>query len=140
MIVQILKYFRYRKMRVPNLIEAMIWLTTEIGEAFDAAMRTGFMGEGWVRNNPDKQASLVNELADIYMMTELAAHAINLDLRAQLRLKMKRAGFDLSEDFIPTDQAFRIVYEMALGSAMDFPQETTVQQQLALDTVHNCLP
>jgi len=53
----------------------------------------GHFGEGWRRNNPDKEASIANELADVLMMTLLAANAAGIDVEEALIAKMKKKGW-----------------------------------------------
>jgi len=92
MIALIHEYFRQTGRKVPELLPAVIFAQTELGETFDAIMRSGMVGEGWLRNN-ERASSIEIELADTYMMILLAAAAIEVDLDAVLTEKMLRKGW-----------------------------------------------
>jgi hypothetical protein len=92
MIHQILDYFRQTGRKVPELLPAVIFAQTELGETFDAIMRSGLVGEGWLRNH-ERDARIDVELADTYMMILLAAAAIEVDLDEVLTEKMLRKGW-----------------------------------------------
>ena len=92
MISQILDYFRQTGRKVPELLPAVIFAQTELGETFDAIMRSGMVGEGWLRNN-ERDSQIEVELADTYMMILLAASAMDVDLEEVLTKKMKRKGW-----------------------------------------------
>ncbi len=92
MIHQILDYFRQTGRKVPELLPAVIFAQTELGETFDAIMRSGLVGEGWLRNH-ERDASIEVELADTYMMILLAAAAIEVNLDEVLKEKMLRKGW-----------------------------------------------
>jgi len=92
MIKQILDYFKQTGRKVPELLPAVIFAQTELGETFDAIMRSGMVGDGWLRNN-ERESQIEIELADTYMMLLLAASAIEVDLDAVLAAKMIRKGW-----------------------------------------------
>ena len=92
MISQILDYFRQTGRKVPELLPAVIFAQTELGETFDAIMRSGMVGQGWLRNN-ERDSQIEVELADTYMMILLAASAMDVDLDEVLTKKMQRKGW-----------------------------------------------
>ncbi|MBN1267358.1 MAG: hypothetical protein JXA25_17840 [Anaerolineales bacterium] len=92
MIHQILDYFQQTGRKVPELLPAVIFAQTELGETFDAIMRSGMVGEGWLRNN-ERDSQIEIELADTYMMLLLAAASIDVDLDFVLTEKMLRKGW-----------------------------------------------
>lgn len=86
--LQIIKnYFDNKGIPLARQYDAYIFLMSEIGEVGDALMR---QREGWVRNNPDKEVDLADELADTYMMLWLLADSYNIDLDEALKNKLER--------------------------------------------------
>ena len=94
---RIQRYFEFRKLMEPDLLASVAFLQTEVGELIDALIRRGDYGSGWVRNNPDKQYSVEDEMADVYMMLWRAAMAEDIDLDQALINKMARKGFSEEE-------------------------------------------
>lgn len=88
MIHVILDYFRYRKLKVPGFLPAIMFAYSEMGEIADAIMRGTWFGDGWIRNN-EREVDIGSELADAYMQLELAAHALDLNLQQLLLDKMR---------------------------------------------------
>ncbi len=107
MIHQILDYFRQTGRKVPELLPAVIFAQTELGETFDAIMRAGLVGEGWLRNH-ERDARIEVELADTYMMILLAAAAIEVDLDEVLTEKMLRKGWQPESWLL---EAWKAVYQ-----------------------------
>lgn len=104
MIDAILAYFRHRKMRVPSVVEAVVYAQTEMGEVFDALMRNGHFGAGWVRN-AERTVDVAEEIADAYMMLELAASASGFSLQEKLREKMiKKTGIDFMTEVLDGEE------------------------------------
>jgi len=93
MITNILQFFNQTGRKIPDFVSAVAFLQTEVGELVDAMIRHGHFGEGWKRNNPDKEVSVEDEIADVLMMTLLAAHAAGIDPAAALINKMHRKGW-----------------------------------------------
>jgi len=70
---ELLDYYQFRGMKIPNTKEALDFAVTEIGEAMDSWIREN--QTDWVRNNPSKETNLAFELADTYQMLEMACYA-----------------------------------------------------------------
>lgn len=86
-ITTIKKYFDLRGLKFPeHPKQAIDFAVTELGEVMDAFIR--LTSDDWVRNNPDKQPNLWFELADCYMMLEIASSFSNMPLDQHLFQKM----------------------------------------------------
>lgn len=87
MLDEVLRYYQARGLVMPSTDEAMLFLVSEIGELADALVT----GRGaWVRNNPGRERSIPDELADVMMMTLVLAHTLGVDPNQALREKMAR--------------------------------------------------
>lgn len=97
---KILEYYELRGLRMPNLKDSGIWLSTEVGELLDAIMR---LECGWVRNDPAKNTpallekdntaklrAVEEEMGDCLMMLLVTAHLIDVDIMNVLLRKMNR--------------------------------------------------
>lgn len=82
------RYFEKRKYVKPDSKDALLWLTTEVGELVDAHMRAG--DTEWVRNNPDKAVDLQDEVADVLMMLVAFCVTQDIDPVKSLERKMKK--------------------------------------------------
>jgi len=89
----ILSYFQHRNLKMPDFLPAIMFAQSEMGEVADAIMHTDMLGSGWKRNHT-RETSLAEELADTYMMLELAVYALgDDDLPTLLRRKMAFKGW-----------------------------------------------
>jgi len=76
------RYYKLRGLARPGTVEAMLFLTSEIGELSDAIVST--LG-GWVRNNKEKENTennlsyIADEIGDVLMMLTVVADAYELD-------------------------------------------------------------
>lgn len=146
MIDDIVSYYYFRGYKFPNTLEALIFAQTELGEAFDAVMRSGMMGEGWVRNNPDRNTSLAEELADAYMMINMAAHAMGVNVEDVLRAKFEAKGWTQDWDHAIVLQ--RVAMSTLFGAEADairrlqdvLPQSTSVLKDQLSDAVSIAIP
>lgn len=93
------KYYEFRAAVMPSGKEALDFLVTEVGEAFDAFIRqTGknWVRKTWVRNKPEKDSKLGAELGDIYQMLQIAAHQLEgCPVETLLARKWQANGFSL---------------------------------------------
>lgn len=87
MLDEVLRYYQARGLVTPSTDEAMLFLVSEIGELADALVSK--RGQ-WVRNNPDRERSIPDELADVLMMTIVLGNALGIDPVQALREKMAR--------------------------------------------------
>ena len=85
-------YYEARDYQWPDVAHALMWATTEIGEATDVYLST--MGTPWVRNHPHTKKSgskaLEDELADAIMMLMVAGIQARVDPLRALVEKMER--------------------------------------------------
>lgn len=114
----ILEYFEQTGRKTPDVLPAVVFAQTELGETFDAIMRSGMLGEGWVRNN-ERESDIKVELADTYMMLVLAAHALGVDLRQVLAKKMLRKGWHPDVEVYTLVQAILAEFSEQDGNADD---------------------
>ncbi len=75
------RYYTVRRLAVPDVVEAMMWCATELGEANEQLLARD---PKWVRNNPKKhepfsRAKFAEECGDIIMMAYIAAMAVGED-------------------------------------------------------------
>ncbi len=80
-------YFDQRTLKRPDTKDAYIFLVSEVGELGDALMRKE---QDWVRNTPNKDVSIADELADVYMMLHVLAANQYVDLDEALKNKLER--------------------------------------------------
>ena len=81
------KYFELRGLKFPeHPKQAIDFAVTEMGEVMDAFIR--LTSDEWIRNNPDKKPNLWFELADCYMMLEIASSFSEMPLDQHLFQKM----------------------------------------------------
>lgn len=88
---EIVKYTSIRQYKMPNLWEAMAWLSTEVGEVYEIMLSSG----NWVRNNPEDHPvkgndELAEELGDIIFMVMLAGYSEGVNPLEAMKEKMKR--------------------------------------------------
>lgn len=73
------------KWPTPNVFDSWAFLVTEVGELGDVLLRRGYGdSQGYVRNNP-KEADLVKELGDVYLMLCTLATCLEVDLGEALQ-------------------------------------------------------
>lgn len=93
MIVETVKaYYEFRGLTVPNDTEALLFLTSEVGELADAHVE---QMAGWIRNNPDKDRGVEDEVGDILMMLTAYCIARGIDPVECMRSKFAKKGFDV---------------------------------------------
>lgn len=115
-ITTIKKYFDLRGLKFPeHPKQAIDFAVTELGEVMDAFIR--LTSDDWVRNNPDKQPNLWFELADCYMMLEIASSFSNMPLDQHLFQKM------LSKLDEAQQQEFVAFVQSEIGQLMDAAKE-----------------
>jgi hypothetical protein len=72
--IAVMEYYRERNLKLPETIEALTWLNTEVAEAQEIEM--AFRG-GWVRNNNHPVPTLLDfslECGDVIMMALVACY------------------------------------------------------------------
>ena len=84
-------YYEYRGLTIPNDTEALLFLTSEVGELADAHVE---QMAGWIRNNPDKDRGVEDEVGDILMMLTAYCIARGIDPVECMRDKFAKKGFD----------------------------------------------
>jgi len=85
------KYYEFRGYRPPKAEHALLFLVSEIGELTDAAVH----GQAtWVRNNPEKERSITDEIGDVMMMLTVYAAAHGTDPVGCMLDKMRKKGFE----------------------------------------------
>jgi len=72
------KWIADGKWQATETKEAMDFMVTELGEAFEAYIRT--RTTGWTRNNVGKNFDLATELFDVIMMGIFALSSMGVDL------------------------------------------------------------
>lgn len=83
-------YYRFRGLTEPDANQALLFLVSEVGELADAFVE----GQGaWVRNHPDKERDIKDEIGDVLMMLTAFAHQLGVDPLDALKAKMERKGF-----------------------------------------------
>lgn len=97
---QVRLYFDLRGLKWPTFEQAMAFLHTELGEAYEVYLA---QFDGWVRNHPGHQvdyngAALGEELGDAIMMLIAAGIAVDVDPVHCLLTKMVRK-LDESREF-----------------------------------------
>jgi NTP pyrophosphatase (non-canonical NTP hydrolase) len=85
------EYFQFRGYADPDATQALLFLTSEIGELADRFVHTQ---SKWVRNNPEnKSDDVAGEIGDVLMMLTKFAERAGVDpIRAMLE-KFKKKGF-----------------------------------------------
>lgn len=83
-------YYEFRGLGVPNDTEALLFLTSEVGELADAHVEQ--MGD-WIRNSPDKQRGVEDEVGDVLMMLTAYCIARGIDPVACMLNKFEKKGF-----------------------------------------------
>ena len=90
----IARYYHERGLTVPSAWEAMAFVVTELGEAYDELLHT--YGRKWVRNNPEKHElsgqwqAFGEELGDVLMMVMVAGLAAGVNPLHAMYEKMAR--------------------------------------------------
>jgi NTP pyrophosphatase (non-canonical NTP hydrolase) len=89
---EIINYAEKREYKMPDVWEAMGWVTTELGEVYEQLLAKK---SGWVRNNPDSKApyspeSLAEELGDVIFMVMMAGYAEGVNPLQAMKNKMTR--------------------------------------------------
>jgi len=85
-------YFSFRELTDPDMIQAFVFLTSEMGELADKLV--GLYGD-WVRNHPeDKNDDVAGEVGDVLMMLTVTAAKLGIDPIKAMFEKFERKGFD----------------------------------------------
>ena len=92
----ILDYYETRELKWPDFNDAMKFVVTEMGEAYEVDL----IGKGYTRNNPnnkpnftteaERQTKLGRELGDAIMMLQVAGMVEGCDPIRELVLKLGR--------------------------------------------------
>ena len=85
------KYYQFRGLTEPDTNQALLFLVSEIGELSDAFVSNQAQ---WVRNNPEKDRSVQDEIGDVLMMLTVFAASMGVDPIEALMEKMRKKGFD----------------------------------------------
>lgn len=88
----IVEYARKRQYVMPNAMQAMAWVNTEIGEVYELLLQKEAT---WVRNNPDSKTpyspqQVAEELGDVIFMIMLAGYAEGVNPLDAMKAKMER--------------------------------------------------
>ena len=85
------QYYAFRGLTQPDANQSFLFLTSEIGELADALVA----GQGeWIRNNPERERSIANEIGDVLMMLTVFASTQGVDPVQALKDKMRSKGFE----------------------------------------------
>lgn len=84
------QYAAFRGLKDPNADEAFKFLVSEIGELADAIVS---QKPGWVRNDPDKERSISDEIGDVLLMLIKTAEKLGYDPISAMDRKAKSKGF-----------------------------------------------
>ena len=88
------QYYEFRGLARPDAHQAFLFLTSEIGELADAFVAD--QGD-WIRNNPDKDRSVSDEIGDVLMMLTVFSEALGIDPVQAMLEKMEKKGFSTGE-------------------------------------------
>lgn len=86
LIKEIEKYYTRRGLVWPDKKDALLWLTTELGELIDSTLRLEL---NWVRNS-EKSVDMASEVADVLLMLLVFCKATSIDPVEALLEKMER--------------------------------------------------
>jgi len=96
----ITRYYKARKLKWPNVWQAMGWVNTELAEVYELLLaRDG----DWVRNNPDDHGEwdkdkFAEELGDCMFMLAVAGMVEGVDPIEALIAKVERKLKELEDD------------------------------------------
>lgn len=88
------QYYSFRGLTRPDANQAFLFLVSEVGELSDALVSNQAQ---WVRNNPDRERNISNEIGDVLMMLTVFAAAQGIDPVEALKTKMRSKGFETGE-------------------------------------------
>ena len=93
---QIEKYFEARGLTMPDTVESLAFLTTEVGEVWEEWIQN-LSGKDFVRNDPSKEGKKENwkqafaeELGDVIIMAMVTGMTVGIDPLLALEDKMLR--------------------------------------------------
>ena len=86
------QYYDFRGLTQPDANQAFLFLTSEIGELADALVAK--QGK-WVRNNPNRERIIPDEIGDVLMMLTVFAATQGIDPLEALKEKMRSKGFEM---------------------------------------------
>ena len=87
-------YYEFRGLTIPNDTEALLFLTSEVGELADSHVE---QMASWVRNNPDKDRGVEDEVGDVLMMLTAYCIAREIDPVECMLNKFAKKGFDSTQ-------------------------------------------
>ena len=88
-------YFEHRGLTAPDAGQALLFLVSEVGELADAFVEEQAQ---WVRNNPERNRNISDEIGDVLMMLTVFADAQGIDPMDAMLKKFKRKGFSQNGD------------------------------------------
>lgn len=85
------EYYDDRKLKVPDLIDSVLWMVSEVGEVAEACVQAQ---GGWVRNTPGKDRIITpmeigRELSDVILMAMRVGMAMGIDPLIMMAEKMQ---------------------------------------------------
>jgi NTP pyrophosphatase (non-canonical NTP hydrolase) len=83
-------YFEHRGLTAPDAGQALLFLVSEVGELADAFVEEQAQ---WVRNNPERNRNVSDEIGDVLMMLTVFADAQGIDPLDAMLAKFERKGF-----------------------------------------------
>ena len=84
-------YFEHRGLTAPDTGQALLFLVSEVGELADAFVEEQAQ---WVRNNPERNRNISDEIGDVLMMLTVFADAQGIDPVDAMLAKFERKGFN----------------------------------------------
>ncbi|MEE4195850.1 MAG: hypothetical protein V2J07_11680 [Anaerolineae bacterium] len=88
-------YYEFRGLTIPNDTEALLFLTSEVGELADAHVE---QMASWIRNHPDKHRGVEDEVGDVLMMLSAYCIARGIDPVECMLNKFTKKGFNPSAE------------------------------------------
>lgn len=88
-------YYEFRGLTIPNDTEALLFLTSEVGELADAHVE---QMASWIRNHPEKHRGVEDEVGDVLMMLSAYCIARGIDPVECMLHKFAKKGFNPSAE------------------------------------------
>ena len=88
-------YYEKRGLKFPDANSALLFLVSEVGELADALVN---QQPGWIRNHPDKERDLKEEIGDVLMMLTAMAIAFDIDPFEAMLDKFQGKGYDIRSE------------------------------------------
>jgi len=86
-------YYEKRGLKFPDANSALLFLVSEVGELADAVVSHE---PGWIRNNPEKEINLEDEIGDVLMMLTAFAICHDIDPYQAMLKKFNKKGVDVA--------------------------------------------